>query len=114
MKKFLALYMAPIAAMDQMMKDTSVEDMKKGMEMWEEWMEEHKDHIIEMGDPLGRTKRVSPTGVEDIRNEVGGYSIVQAESHDEAAKLFGKDHPHFAVAGATVEIMEIVPMPLPE
>jgi hypothetical protein len=42
---------------------------------------------------------------------VGGYSILQAESHDAAAKLFGKDHPHLQMPGAWIEIVEIMPMP---
>jgi hypothetical protein len=37
---------------------------------------------------------------------------VQAQSHDAAAKLFGKDHPHLQMMpGAWIEIVEIMPMP---
>ena len=44
--------------------------------------------------------------------QVGGYSIVQAQSHDVAAKMFGKDHPHLQMMpGAWIEIVEIMPMP---
>ena len=40
-----------------------------------------------------------------------GYSVVQAESHDAATKIFGKDHPHLQMPGAWIEIIEIMPMP---
>lgn len=112
MKKFLALYMAPSAAMEQMMRGSSTEDMENNIRLWEIWMEENKDSLVDAGDPLGKTKRATAEGVTDIKNEVGGYSIIQAESHDDAMKLFGRGHPHFNLAGATVEVMEIVPMPV--
>jgi hypothetical protein len=37
--------------------------------------------------------------------------IVEAESHEAAARLF-ENHPHFAIfPGDSVEIMEFVPIP---
>ena len=40
-----------------------------------------------------------------------GYVIVQAESHEAAARLF-ENHPHFAIfPGDSVEIMECLPLP---
>lgn len=45
-----------------------------------------------------------------MSDEVGGYSVVQAESHEAAAKLFEK-HPHNEMPGAWVEVMEIKSMP---
>jgi len=42
---------------------------------------------------------------------VSGFSIVQANSMDDAIKLF-KDHPHFKTpGGASIELLEFVPMP---
>ena len=40
-----------------------------------------------------------------------GYVIVQAESHEAAAKMF-ENHPHFSIfPGDSVEIMECLPLP---
>lgn len=114
MKKFMALYMSPAVAMEQMMKDSSSDDMRNEMKLWEIWMEENKDSIVDGGDPLGKTKQATVDGVTDIKNEIDGYSIVQAESHEAAMELFGANHPHFNVAGATIDVMEIVPMPAAE
>jgi hypothetical protein len=36
---------------------------------------------------------------------------LEAGSHDGAAKIFGKDHPHLQMPGAWIEIMEIMPTP---
>ena len=49
-------------------------------------------------------------GLESLVSELGGYSIVQAESHEAAATLFANS-PHLTMPGATVEVMEIMPMP---
>jgi hypothetical protein len=38
------------------------------------------------------------------------YSIVEAESHDAAAKLFS-DNPHLQIPQAFIEVMEIPPLP---
>jgi len=64
----------------------------------------------DMGAPLGKNKRVSASGVADMRNDVGGYSIVEANTHDEAAQLF-RDNPMLQMPGAYVEVLEIMPMP---
>jgi hypothetical protein len=74
-------------------------------------METHKASIVATGGPLGKTKRTSPGGVADTRNALTGYVVVQAESHDDAARMFEK-HPHFAIfPGDSVEIMECLPIP---
>jgi hypothetical protein len=72
----------------------------------------HKASIVDGGAPLGKTKRVDAHGAKDAKNGIGGYSVVQADSHEAAAKLFGKDHPHLQMMpGASVEILEIMPVP---
>ncbi len=77
----------------------------------EEWAERNKASIVEGGGPLGRTKRVSKSGIADIRNNMAAYTVVQAESQEAAAKLF-QDHPHFTVfPGDAVEVMECLPIP---
>ena len=49
--------------------------------------------------------------VSDARNNLAAYTIVQAESHEAAAKIF-ENHPHFAIfPGDSVEIMECLPLP---
>ena len=111
MKKFMVLYMAPSAQFEQWMKDVTPEQQKKGMDAWMAWMNANKASLVDGGGPLGKTKRVDAGGAKDAKNELGGYSVVQAESHDAAAKIFGKDHPHLQWPGAGIEITEIMPVP---
>ena len=111
MKKFMVLYMASKAEFEQMMKNSTPEQQKKGMDAWMKWMNENKTSLVDGGAPLGKTKRVDSNGASNTKNEIGGYSVVQAETHDAATKMFGKEHPHLQVPGAWIEIVEIMPMP---
>jgi hypothetical protein len=56
-------------------------------------------------------QKISTDGISDIRNNLTGYVIVQADSHEAAARMF-EGHPHFAIfPGDAVEIMECLPIP---
>ena len=111
MKTFLALYRANADQMADMMKNSTPEQRRKGTEAWIKWMEDHKDSLADRGAPVGKTKRVDVNGVKDAKNDVCGYSIVQADSADAAARIFGKDQPFLQMPGAAVEIIEILQMP---
>ena len=115
MKQFLAIYTGTPAAMEQWRKlDDATRKAResKGMEAWMQWGKDHAAAIVEDGAPLGKTKRVSADGISDIKNAMAAYTVVQAESHEAAAKLFEK-HPHFTLfPGDGVEIMECLPMPV--
>jgi hypothetical protein len=114
MKKFLAVYLGTEAAMSSWMnldEKTRKEREQRGMEAWQKWAETNKKSITEMGGPLGKTKRIDKNGVSDIKNELTAFTIVEAESHEAAAKLF-INHPHFAIfPGDHIEIMECKPIP---
>lgn len=84
---------------------------QEGMAGWKAWVEKHKGAIVAMGGPLGKTKKVDLSGIADISNEMGAFTVVRAASHDAAAKMFEK-HPHFAIfPGERVEIMPVLPIP---
>jgi hypothetical protein len=111
MTKFLVLYMAKRADFERMMKDSTPEQQKKGMEAWMKWMGDHKASLVDGGAPLGKSKKVDTKGASDTKNDIGGYSIVQAETAEAATKLFGKHHPHLQMPGAWVEVIEVMPVP---
>jgi hypothetical protein len=114
MKTFLAVYTGTPggreswnALPEQERKQREV----RGMRAWSDWVARNKDVIVDTGAPLGRTKSVSQRGLADIRNQLGAYTIVRAESHDAAARLF-ENHPHFTTfPGDAVEVMECLPLP---
>jgi hypothetical protein len=116
MKNYLAIYIGTAEARERSQWDELDEDTRsareaEGMNAWMQWGATNAAAIVELGAPLGRTKRVSRAGIEDTRNRMVGYVIVRAESHEAAAKLF-EGHPHFAIfPGDSVEIMECLPLP---
>lgn len=84
---------------------------KQGIAAWKAWVVKHQASLVAMGGPLGKTKKVTEGGVEDISNEMGAFTLVRAESHAAAAKLF-ENHPHFTIfPGESVEIMPVLPIP---
>jgi hypothetical protein len=116
MKKFMAVYMGTHEARKASGWDSLDESTRKkkeaaGMQAWMDWGTRYASAIVDQGSPLGKTKRASTEGVADFRNGITGYVIVQAESHDAAARMF-ENHPHFAMfPGDSVEIMECLPIP---
>lgn len=116
MKTFMAVYIGTAEALGQsgwekMDEAKRREREKLGMEAWMQWGEENRASIVDIGTPLGKTKRISPQGVADARNDICGYVIVRAESHEAAARLF-EGHPHFTIfPGDSVEVMECLPLP---
>lgn len=84
MAKYMAIYMAPATAMAQMMQATP-EQMKAGMAEWTQWSDDNDEAIDDLGGPLGKTKRITGDGVADTKNELTGYTIVEADSFEDAA-----------------------------
>jgi hypothetical protein len=85
---------------------------KAGAAAWGEWVQKHQESILELGGPLGKTKLVNSKGIADITNMLAAFTLVRAESHEAAARLFEK-HPHFSIfPGDCVEIMPIKPIPV--
>ena len=116
MKRFLAIYIGTEAALDRVQWKRLDEETRKareasGVKAWMEWGTANSAAIVDQGHPLGKTKRASPEGISDVKNSMTAYVIVQAESHDAAARLF-ENHPHFKIfPGDSIEIMECLPLP---
>jgi hypothetical protein len=84
---------------------------QEGMAAWKAWVEKHRSAVSAMGGPLGKTKKVTERGIEDVSNEMGAFMVVRAESHEAAARLF-EQHPHFTIfPGESVEVMPVLPIP---
>jgi transcription antitermination factor NusG len=111
MKEFLAIYIGAVSTpkgsewhnMDEEKRNKLQES---GIKAWGEWMMAKKGAIVDQGGPLGKTKRTAAHGVSDTKNSMTGYVVVDAESHEAAARMF-ENHPHFTIfPGDSVEIME--------
>lgn len=116
MKNFLAVFIGNEASYQAsgwaaLNEADRKERERAGIEAWNAWVNVHRDAIVEMGTPLGKTLRVSSRGVENARNELTAYTVVKAESHEAAARLF-EGHPHFSIfPGDSIEVMECLAIP---
>jgi hypothetical protein len=109
MKKFLVLYKAPLASFEQAMKASPAEQ-KSGMEAWMAWSKKAGSAVIDLGAPLGKTMKVTPSGASPSTNDLGGFSIMQGESKEAVAATL-KGHPHFQMANGTIEVVEMMAIP---
>src|SRR5450631_3051626 len=109
MKKFLVLYRAPTSAFEQMQQSTP-EQQKAGMDAWMAWSKKAAGAIVDMGAPLGKSLRVTPAGSSASTNDLGGFSVLQAESKEALAETL-KGHPHFMMPEGTIDVVEVMPIP---
>ncbi len=109
MKKFLVLYKAPASSFALMQKATP-EQQKAGMDAWMSWGKKAASAIVDMGAPLGKSLRVTTASSADVANDLGGYSILQAESKEALAETL-KGHPHFMMPDGAIEVIEVMPIP---
>lgn len=114
MKEFLAIYTGTPQGFENWQHISEADrkhNEQAGMKAWKKWEKDNGDVIVDVGTPIGKTKRVSKQGIEDCKNTISAYAIVQAETLVEAARLF-ENHPHFTYfPGEAVEVMECLPMP---
>jgi hypothetical protein len=88
------------------------------MAQWTQWMGKlgEKGQLVTGGSPLELSgKRLKKDGVltdiaaSEVKELVSGYSIIKAESYDQAGAL-ARDCPIFRIPGAIVEIRPVIAM----
>src|SRR5262245_39636663 len=109
MSRFLVLYNSPIPA-EQAMAQVTPEQAEAGMALWNEWAEKSGDSIVDLGAPLGSGKHVESGGVSPGTTTATGFSILEADSLDDAVRLV-EDHPHFHTPDGTIDVLELLQMP---
>ncbi len=110
MDKFFVVYLTAPEVIENWMKNSTPEQRDAGMAEWANWFKENAKQVADIGAPLGKTKQVLPSGIiSDVKNSLTGYSIIQAESHDDAAKIF-QNHPHFKIPESSIEVLAMIDM----
>ena len=113
MKKFLVTYLAPATVIADWKKTEPAKRKEAEEKMqgeWKKWMSDHKTMFVDNGAGVGKTKRVTAQGASDTKNDIMLYAIVEAESHEAAAKTF-EGHPHLQIPQSSIEVMEIHALP---
>jgi hypothetical protein len=108
LKKFMVLYLVPAAVMADWAKTDPAVKQPAEQKMHTEWRDWMRDHakMITLMESAGKTKAVTSTGIADLKNDILLYSIVEAESHDVAAKAFAQ-HPHLQIPHSSIQVMEV-------
>ena len=113
MKKFLVTYLAPATVIADWKKTEPAkrkEAEEKMQSEWRKWMSDHATMFVDKGAGVGKTRRVTAQGTSDTKNDIMLYAVVEAESHEAAAKTF-EGHPHLQIPQSSIEVMEIHPLP---
>lgn len=113
MKEFLLVFRMDMALQTQV----SPEQMQSRMKLWQDWMGSiaAQNKLVSSGNRLATEGRVvkkdnviTDGPYVEIKEAIGGYSIVRAGSLDEAAEI-AKGCP-ILLGGGNVEVRTIVPM----
>jgi hypothetical protein len=105
--------MAPARVLEEWMNTDAAyraEEEAKMKAAWDEWMQSHRNILTGPTAGAGKTKQISAEAVSDVKNDIMMFSIVEAASHDDVAEQF-KNHPHFGIPEATIQIMPAHFMP---
>lgn len=96
MQKFIVFYKGPATAPDASHAG------------WPEWFGKLENHLIDRGSPLLSRFSVHHDGsFDDSATEFNGYSIIQAEDHNEVRELL-QDHPYLALGTSySIEVFEL-------
>lgn len=87
------------------------EEGAKEMAKWQTWLEGMGQKCHDMGNPVGMSKTVTESSVEDNggANPLSGYSIVEADSIEAACEM-AKGCPILDGGKGTVEVAPIMEM----
>lgn len=78
--------------------DMSEAQQQTIMAEWVEWYGKLGEAIVDGGNPFGASRDVGVDGVSDGTGTATGYTVISADSLDDAvAKV--KDHPHIKHGG---------------
>jgi hypothetical protein len=95
-----------------MMARASPEQMAAGMGAWRAWHERSSGAIADLGAPLDHSTMIGAAGgaPAPTKTSITGYTLLKVESMEIAASLM-RDHPHFQAPGASIQILEAIPIP---
>lgn len=108
-RKYMFIYPQQVA---QSSEPPSPREVETILAHWQEWKSKFKDQILDLGDALLPGGKVLAGGVvtdgpyPELKEVVGGYSIVQASSYEQALEI-ARLCPISFIPGARIEIREL-------
>ncbi|MFK7800412.1 MAG: hypothetical protein AB8G95_02155 [Anaerolineae bacterium] len=86
----------------------SEEESAKVMAAWGAWYGQMGEAVVDGGNPFSQSKQVSADGVSDDAPALTGYTVISADSLDDAVEKV-KNHPH-TQHGGQVSVYETFKM----
>jgi hypothetical protein len=81
------------------------EQVAQAKAAFQQWLSEQGDAVVDPGDPVNMVAQVS-SGTPTAPVEIGGYSIIEAPTKDDAVKLL-QNHP-FVRRGGTLQLNQAI------
>jgi hypothetical protein len=97
-------------SVSEMFANSTPEQLAAGMAAWQTWHTKASSAVLDLGAPLDHSTTVSGGSAASGKTAITGYTFLQAASMDEAVALM-KEHPHFHMPDASVQILECIPVP---
>jgi hypothetical protein len=92
------------------MSSATPEQMQAVMQAWMAWAKKTWSDLVDLGQPLRYVTTTTASGAEKGESQVAGFSILQAESEAALQDLL-KGHPHFSAPGASIAVLQCMPIP---
>lgn len=111
MPRFMMIYKGEATDTADMTEDNAAAVMEK----WASWMGRVGISLVDVGTPFGPGLSVIDDGGTAVPVALSGYSIIEAEDLEEAAKLTD-GHPYLSDAngGFSIELYQMMPVPFDE
>lgn len=97
------------------MAKSSPEERQAGMQAWSDWkMQADKTISFEFGavvQAVGLIGTAYKDVLQESTNQASNYAFAEAESKEALAAAL-QAHPHMSRSGATIDILEVLSMPL--
>ncbi|MEM1351595.1 MAG: YciI family protein [Pseudomonadota bacterium] len=87
------------------------EEGKREMELWEKWFAEMGEAVAIPGNPVGKSKTVSSSGVEDHggANPISGFTVIDVADIDAATEM-AKGCPMVVDGSGSIEVAPVLEM----
>jgi len=109
--KFMVVYRADPAAIQQMTTNMSPEQAAAGMEAWQQWAASCGPALVDLGSPLGPGSHLEDGSAGPSTTGICGFSIMEADSTEAVTEML-KGHPHFRSPGnPAIEVVPYLSLP---
>lgn len=110
MSRFLILFNAP-EPMSEFMARSTPDERQAGLDAWVKWRAEAEKSVrFEFGAVVQAVQRIEQQELIASRNQASNYAFADATTKDKVVNAL-QSHPHLLRTGASIDVLEVLPMP---